>query len=161
MGFRTSPEADPGYETARTIFLGTATSPLVLAAIGWFFVRGAEPAGPPGLTAWIVWGAFGATGLGLWLVFRRRALAPVTEWSRPKREAESFTPAKLQTNLVIAWAGAEAVGFTGCIAYFFLDGRLFMLVSSLAASVLCAGLSMPRREWYRMLEREARSVTAA
>lgn len=161
MDRRTSSGADPGYETARIVFLGIATSPLLFAAVGWFFLRGSEPAGPPGFTAWIVWGAVGATGLGLWLVFRRRAVAPVTEWSRPKREAESFTPAKLQTNLAIAWAGAESVGFAGCIAYFFLDGSLMMLVSSLAATVLCAGLSMPRRDWFRTLEREAGTAGAA
>lgn len=161
MAYPADYEREATYEAARMLFVAIATGPLLFAIVGWLFIRGAEPAGPPGLTAWLVWGGVGASGLMLWLLFRRRAVAPVTEWSRQKRRAESFSRANLQTNLVIAWGGAEAIAFAGCIAYFFLDGSLMMFASSLVATVLCFGLSMPRQGWYRTLEREAGSATTA
>lgn len=144
------------HARARVIFLALAASPLVLAGVLWLAHGRADAAsGPPGLVAWVFWGALSGTGLTAWWLFRRMALTPVAEWSRHRREERDFTTAKLLTFLVIAWAGAEGVGFAGVLVYFFLGGSLAMLATSLAASVLCFGLSVPREAWFRTLEREA------
>lgn len=148
------------YENARLLFVSIASSPLFLAAVMWFGVGRSEPANPPGLTTWAIWGLFTLGGLAVWLLFRRKAVDPVTEWSGHKRSAEGFDAATLQTHLVVAWAGAEGVGFAGVIVYFFLGGDLTMLVSSLAACVLCFALSAPRQAWYDELRREGGAAAA-
>lgn len=148
------------YATARILFTAIALSPLLFVAVLWLFVGRTELPGPPGLEAWIVWGLLGGSGLVLCLLFRRRTVAAMEERSRRERSAEGFTVSTLQGHLVIAWAGAEVVGFAGGIAYFFLDGSLTMLATALAASVLGFGLSAPRKAWYRTLEREAAAARA-
>lgn len=154
MADRHGRQAEPSYDGARILFASIASSPLVFAAAMWFVLDRTEPAAAPGLDAWIVWGLIGAGGLVVWLVFRRKAVTPMTEWTARRRRAEEFDAAILQTRLVIAWGGAEGVGIAGVIAYFFLGGTLAMLVSSLAVSLFCLGLSAPREGWYRELERE-------
>ena len=149
------------YATARILFTAIALSPLLFVAVVWLFVGRSELPGPPGLEAWLVWGLLGGGGVALCLLFRRRAVAAMERWSRRERSEQGFTVATLQSHLVIAWAGAESVGLAGAIAYFFLDGSLAMLATALAASVLCFGLSAPRKAWYRTLEREEAAGTQA
>lgn len=148
------------YGNARLIFVSIASSPLFLAAVLWFGVGRTEPANPPGLATWAIWGLFTLGGLAIWLLFRGKAVEPVTEWSAHQRRAEGFDAAALQTRLVTAWAGAEAVGFAGVIVYFFLGGDLTMLVGSLVACVLCFALSAPRQAWYDELRREGGAAAA-
>ncbi len=148
------------YENARLLFVSIASSPLFLAGVLWFGVGRTEPAGAPGLATWAIWGLFTLGGLAAWLLFRRKAVDPVTEWSGHRRRAEGFDAAALQTHLVVAWAGAEIVGFAGAILYFFLGGDLTMLVGSLVACVLCFALSAPRKEWFDELRREGGAAAA-
>lgn len=154
MADRHGRQAEPTYEKARLLFASITSSPPFFAAVMWLAVGRTEPAAAPGLDAWVVWGLIGAGGLAVWLVFRGKAVTPMTEWPARRRRAEEFDAAILQTRLVIAWAGAEGVGLAGVVAYFFLGGTLAMLVSSLAVSLFCFGLSAPREAWYGELERE-------
>lgn len=151
-------QAEPTYDKARILFASIASSPPVFAAVMWLGVGRTEPFTAPDVTAWIVWGLIGAGGLGVWLVFRGKAVTPMTEWPARRRRIEKFDAGILQTRLVIAWAGAEGVGLAGVVTYFFLGGTLGMLISSLAVSLLCLGLSAPREAWYRELEREAEAA---
>lgn len=148
------------HGNARLLFVSIASSPLILAAVLWFAIGRTEPSDPPGLATWAVWGLLTLGGLAVWLLFRRKAVDPVTEWSIHKRSAEGFDAATLQTRLVAAWAGAEAVGFTGVILYFFLGGDLTVLVGSLVACVLCFALSAPRKAWFDELQREGGAAAA-
>lgn len=147
-------QAEPSYDKARLLFASFGSSPLVFAAAMWFLLGRPQPSAAPSPDAWIVLGLFGAGGLAVWIVFRGKAVTPMTEWSARRRRAEEFDAAILQTRLVIAWAGAESVGLAGGVVYFFLDGTLAMLVASLAVYLLCFGLSAPREAWYRELARE-------
>lgn len=160
MADRHGRQAEATYEKARILFASIASSPPFFAAVVWLAVGRTEPSAAPGVAAWIVWGLIGAGGLAVWLVFRGKAVTPMTEWPARRRRAEEFDAASLQTHLVIAWAGAEGMGLAGVFAYFFLGGTLGMLVSSLAVSLLCLGLSAPREAWYRELEREDRAREA-
>lgn len=155
MDGRHGRQAEPTYEKARLLFASIASSPPFFAALLWLGVGRTEPFAAPDVAAWIVWGLIGAGGLAVWLVFRGKAVTPMTEWPARRRRAEEFDAAVLQTRLIVAWGGAEGVGLAGVVAYFFLGGTLAMLVSSLAVSLFCLGLSAPREAWYRELEREA------
>lgn len=143
---------DVTFDTARRLFVGIAVSPFALAAMTWFLDPGAGTGGSPGVAAWVTWIVLAGNGLVLWFVFRRKAVEPVTEWSQSRRAEEGFDAETLQKRLIIAWAGAEAVGFAGPVVYF-LGGNLAMLVGSLAVAAFCFARSVPRREWYRTAKR--------
>lgn len=145
---------DEAFETARKLYVGIAISPFALAAVTWLLDPGAGTGGTPGVVAWTSWIVIAGNGFLLWYVFRRKAVEPVTEWSRSRRAEEGYDADTLQKHLVLAWAGAEAVGFAGPVVYF-LGGNLAMLVSSLAVAALCFARSAPREEWFRTTERDA------
>lgn len=154
------PEARATHGGARAIFTGLALGPLLFAGGAWYATAGGEaPLAPQELLGWIAWGTVSLGGLVTWLLFRRKAVAPMTRWSRHERAARGFTAARLQTYLVVAWAGAESVGLAGGIGFLF-TGSVAMLAVALAAAVLCFGLTSPREAWFRTLEREARAAGA-
>lgn len=145
---------DVTFETARKLYVGIAVSPFALAAVTWFLDPGAGTGGSPGVAAWIAWIGLAGNGLVLWFVFRRKAVEPVTEWSRSRRAEEGYDAETLQKRLILAWAGAEAVGFAGPVVYF-LGGNLAMLAGSLAVAAFCFVRTAPREEWFRTAERDA------
>lgn len=150
-------QGEATYETARVLYVSIALTPPLFAALLWLGVgRNASPAAP-GIVRWMVWGLIGVGGLAMWLVFRAKAVRPMTEWTARRRRSEDFDAAILQTRLIIAWGGAEGVGLAGVIVYFFLGGTLAMLVSSLVVSLLSLALTVPREGWYRELQREDRA----
>lgn len=142
------------FDTARRVYVGIAVAPFALAGVTWLFDMGGEAAGPPGVAAWASWILISGYGLVLWYLFRRKAVEPVTGWSRSRRAEEEFSAETLQKRLIIAWSGAQAVGFAGPVVYG-LGGDLAMMVSSLAVALLCFVRSAPRREWYRTATRGA------
>ncbi len=86
------------------------------------------------------------------LAFRSRALSPDPDASRRDPAAAHPNAARLQTNLIIAWALLEGQALVAGV-FFLLTGSANLLIISALVFVIGFAVTFPRAEWFERASR--------
>ena len=147
----TQQEIDSYYSRCLIIVAALIVGQLTFAGVAWFlhangtFTPSGQPMLNPITYAWIL---FGIAGFGAALFFRQRLVAlGVSAKGQQLIRSGSFTPAHMQSQIIVMFALVEGAGLLGIVNYL-LHGYRVMLVAVLVYIILASAVLFPRREWF-------------
>lgn len=147
----TQQEIDRYYSMAMIIVAALIVGQLIFAGVAWFlhsngtFTPSGQPLLNPITYAWIF---FSIAGFGAALFLRQRLTAlGVTPKGQQLIRSGGFTPAHMQSQIIIMFAFLEGAGLLGIVNYL-LNGYSSLLAAVLAYIILVSAIFFPRREWF-------------